>query len=1116
MSKIDYTKDFSYPNNDDKDFQRKIYKKREFYYYKVPYRDKLEKYEDIQEYRALQCKEGEQDPREQQNILPNFINPDTPYKGILLMHGVGSGKTMTSIRIAEQFKEQIKKYNTKIFVLVPGPNTRENFKKELVMSTGKTYLKNKDLLNQMTKTDIEKEKRTAIYSALQYYRIMSYKSFYKKVLGEKIVEKKITDNNKIKSTYKKNIEGDIEREIVVDKITNLNNSILIIDEAHNISGNEYGEALKKIIKNSENLRIILLTATPMINLADEIVDLLNYLRPLDDQIQRDKIFHGEKNYNMKIKEGGIEYLKDMSRGYISYYRGSIPYTFADRNDVGVIPEGMLFTPVVKCYMDNFQYKYYKDIKLNLEDSLDRRSISAANFIFPGLEKDDSLKGYYSTEGLEIVLSQLNNNGNKLRELINKTLFNNKLSKDDENNFILDNGKKNITGLILKIPYIKVFSIKFFTLISHLNSLINDKVCTAFIYSNLVKASGIELLAEALIQNGYLEYQEDVGNYDIKDDTIDYKTGLTRMEYNKKNLNMMLFKPATFLLITGSSSESGEDLSEYKQKIVQDVFNDIDNISGKHIKFILGSRVMNEGVTLQNCKEVHIVDAFYNIPKMEQVIGRVIRMCVHKDVINDNNKFPLVNVYKYVIALNNNELSSDELLYQKAELKYLTIKEIEYGLKQVSLDCPLLLNANMFPEEIDKFKNCVPPTIENVKSGKTICPALCDFKRCEFKCENDKLNKIYWDDKNITYKNLDKNDINYNTFNDNLAKFEIAMIKNKIKDLFRFKYVYLYGEILDEIKKSFLKHQSELFQNYFLEQALYDMMYINDNNINNFKDIIYDKYNRSGYIINRGKYYIFQPIQENEDVSMYYRQNMNYIQGPRVSLDSYIKNNFPNISYKDNTTNDNEQQYIYNFEDTLEYYENREENFIIGIIDKNTNKIAYDEPDLFKIRYPKSKKIDKKRGTGIQTFKGGICATSKDKNFLIKIIKKIPNITKEEIDRINKLTRGEICDELKNKLLYLEKYSTSKDKNKMTYVMIPSNHPIYPFPYNLEDRIKLMIKKVNKLLKSNIEILVKKLTDNNNIMYELTFPNNKLLNEIINDIEKLGFKLDKNIWITVLK
>ena len=41
------------------------------------------------------------------------------------MYGVGTGKTMAAIGIAEQFKEQIKKYGTKIYVLVPGPNTRK-------------------------------------------------------------------------------------------------------------------------------------------------------------------------------------------------------------------------------------------------------------------------------------------------------------------------------------------------------------------------------------------------------------------------------------------------------------------------------------------------------------------------------------------------------------------------------------------------------------------------------------------------------------------------------------------------------------------------------------------------------------------------------------------------------------------------------------------------------------------------------------------------------------------------------------------------------------------------------------------------------------------------------
>ena len=47
-----------------------------------------------------------------------------------------------------------------------------------------------------------------------------------------------------------------------------------------------------------------------------------------------------------------------------------------------------------------------------------------------------------------------------------------------------------------------------------------------------------------------------------------------------------------------------------------------------------------------------------------------------------------------------------------------------------------------------------------------------------------------------------------------------------------------------------------------------------NDFNNFKDTLYDKFNRPGYLIQRNKYYIFQPFNQNEDVPMYYRATFN--------------------------------------------------------------------------------------------------------------------------------------------------------------------------------------------------------------------------------------------------
>ena len=1104
-------KDFSYPNTFDENLQSKLFKKREFYYHKIQPMPTMKTFEDIQNYRNSVCKQ-EYIPREQQAILTNMINPNTPYKGLLVMHGTGTGKSCTAISIAEQFKDQIKKYNSKVYVLTFGPNGKETIKKELIFCTGETYLKNKQLESQLSKEELEYEERIALNAALQNYKILSYKAFYKKVLGEKIIEKRTDEISKNK--YRKTEEGELEREIVIDKITNMDNSLLIVDEAHNLTGNEYGLALSKIIKSSKNLRVILLTATPMKNLADDIIDLLNFVRPQDDPILRDKIFTSEINYNMKIKEGGFDYLKEKARGYISYFRGNIPYTFADKIDEGKISNGLLFTPVIKCFMEEFQCKYYLEANKLFDDKLAKASSSAANFIFPGLnDQKNDIVGYHSMLGVAKILSQVETDKAKLCSLINKKLFNGKLSKEVEDNFMYINNKKNLSGYILKTEYLQYFGIKFYTAIKNLERLVDSDKGSGivFIYSNLVNAGGIELFAEALIVNGYLEYQEDK-NYDIKDHTVDYKTGRPYSEYQKyKKTNE--FKPATFILITGSNED--EDIPETKQKIIRNIYNNSDNIDGKNIKLCLGSRVMNEGVTLENVKEIHILDVHYNLGKVDQIIGRGIRMCKHMKSINENNKFPKVNVFRYVVGINSSFnskkhiknkdlsvtdikksiLSTDEILYQKAEIKYLLVKKVERILKEVAIDCPLLLNGNIFPDELEKYKDCYYPTLENVKAGKKICPALCDFEECTLKCEDPDLKKL----RNKTGYEITNKDIDYNTFNDYLSKFEIVSIKNKIKDLYRFKYVYIYQEILEYVKKDLTKHQLELFEDYFLDQALEDLMPKSENDFNNFKDFIHDKYNRIGYLIQRDKYFIFQPFDENEDVSMFYRQHITINETNMISIDNYIKQKFGEVKIIENKE-ETKNEVGYQFDKALEYYSDRPENFIVGIIDKNLNKLAYEGNDLFKIREARSKTSDLKRGTGIPTLKGSVC-NIKSKEYLLKILQKLST----DID-IKKINRDNICESLKNKLIELEKYGTTKDNNKLTYIIIPSDHPTYPFPLNLEDRIKYIINKLNNIIGEKVDVSVKK--NKNPTTYILEF---KKYTQFSDEIIKLGFALENKIW-----
>jgi len=1095
-----------YPDYGDDDFQNQIYEKREFQYHRVPERDLLTDYDDIQDYRAKNCPEGDFKAKEHQIILKNFLNPETPYNGLIIMHGTGVGKTCSAIGIAEEFVEQAKQYDTKIFVVVPGTAVRENFKGELLFCTGSRYLKNKEILDQLDPYEQNREKKIATNNALHNYTIVSQKTFYNKVLGQKL-----------KNT--KDEEGNVVREEVINKITNINNSLLIIDEAHNLIDNEYGNALMKIIQVSKNLKVLLLTATPMTNTADQIVDLLNFLRPKNDKIKKNKVFKIDESHveNLEFKEGGMEYLKKKTIGYISYFRGAMPLTFAERIDEGKISDGLLFTKVTKCMMDDFQLKKYNEtLQKFKDDKLSKKSSSVANFVFPGLSDDKkSIRGYSSTNEYQLIYNQVVNQKNKLLDVINKQLFRNKLSRDVLKNFITDIGDHKLSGNFLKLEYLNMFSSKYYQAIKNINELVENKKGsgTVFIYSNYVSynSGGIELFAEALKVNGYHEFNEEQ-DYNIQDNSIDYKTGLTFKDYKKK-YDANLFKPATYLLITGNVENDEE--AEIKQKYIKTHFNQISNIDGKHIKIVLGSSVMNEGVSLKNVKEVHILDVYYNLGKLVQAIGRGIRMCKHIDVINDNNKYPQVSVFKYVIGLKG-KLSTDEELYQKAEKKFKKVKDVEYILKRNAIDCPLLLHNNKFPEEIKKYKDCVPPTLENVKKGKKICPELCDFKPCDWKCEDKTLNKKHGN--KTGYKPLNKDQVDYSTFTKNMETDEIKTIKEKIKDLFGFKYYYKFKDIKDKITKSLTPEQKELFEERLIKKALKQLSPKTDDDINNFTDNVYDENKNKGYLIKVNEYFVFQPYDMDKKTQIEYRKlfTIDYIN--QINVENYVKNNHHYIENSDKDIIEiekNKKNKGYNFDNVMNYYDKREENKFVGIIDKKENKLTQDE-DIFKLR-PKLNKNKLKRGEGIHTITGTVC-TSYQKNELNNIFKEINNLD----IKIDKKEKSSLCSAIQDILLYNEKYSTSEKNNKKTYIMIPDNHPVYEFPYNLQDRIKYSIKQIIKI--TNEKLDYETLQENNGSFNSNNYKQKNLPNYIIKikhskklekynqDIINIGFELIDNHWI----
>ena len=1058
---------YAYPTYEDMDFQFKIYNKREYYFNKASSVQQLKSYSDIKDYRDAECNDTKFKLKTQQSLLNNFIESNTPYKGLLIFHGVGTGKTCIALTIAENFKPMIKKYNTKIYVLLSGPLIKEQWKSQLVKTCARdTYLKNYNekatYLSTYEKNKLIKEAKA---EAMQYYRFMSLRSFQKKVLGQKIIDK--TDSaSGTKKIFKKTAEGELERDIAIDKIDSLNNTLLIIDEAHNLTGNEYGDSVKKIINNSVNLRILLLTATPMKNIGEDIIDLINLLRPMNDQIIRDKIFINS-GYNLSFKDDGKEYLKKMLNGYVSYFRGANPITYAEAIDQGEIPPGLIFTKVIRCYMENFQLSAYKNIIEKQNDALDRKSQAIANFVFPFFNEDKKIVGVSGENSINNIRNQLKSNSKLLLDKINVELYNNKYNNPIP--LLINNEKdKSISGSIYKEENLKQYSIKFYQCLMNLKDVVNGKKGsgTIFIYSNLVRI-GIDIFKEILLANGYLEFNINK-TYNIIDTTIDSLTGIPYKEFIKHN-DISLFYPATFITFTGKQED--EEIAEVKIMILENHFNVIDNKDGKYIKIILGSRVMNEGITLKNIKEVHILDVYYNFGRLYQVVGRAVRSCVHYDITSDINPYPKVLVYKYVISLPSNELSSEELLYQKAEFKYILVKEIERILIEISIDCPLNHNANIFPEEVEKYNNCIEiRDYQNLsktqKEKALLCPVSCQFQKCDYKCSSTLLNKKYYH--NNTYKDLTKNELDYTTFATDLKRIEINFIKNKIKNLYKFNYVYTLEELINLIKKEYTDDKIMLFENYFLYQALTELLPVDENDFNNFQDIIYDKFNKPGYLIFRDKYYIFQPFNLNENISMLYRSSYENNYYNSISLKNYIESlNLNNMESIIDVNNDKKNEYSYDFSN-LEYYSTKPEFTYVGIIDKEptNNKYTFDKKnDIFKIRYARDNILTKKKGVGIPSLKGATCTTSSNKDVLFKIAQKIGiiNITKD--------TKINLCTLIEKRLLFLEKYSKTEDDNKYTYMIIPKNHPLYPFPYNLEDRMMYHFNNIQNKITFNLNYLI---------------------------------------------
>lgn len=1064
---------YAYPDINDNKFQEKIFKKKEFFNYQVKHRPEINTYNDLKEYRKKATAQFKL--AEYQQMLSNYFNPDTPFNSLLLFHGLGTGKTCCAINIASRFYEQIRKYNTRIHILVPGPILKENWINEI-----------KNSVCSSLKDANEKQ-------IFELFNILSYKAFNKRVLGEKIRNKdfKLTKQSK----YKKNEEGEFMRNESFNKIDNLDNSLLIIDEAHNITRNDYGNAVKKIAAVSKNLKILLLTGTPMKNAADDIISLIEIMDIANKHYtKRPQIFTGN-NHTLDFVDGGEERLREAVKGKFSYIAGGDKYLFAVRNDIGVIPKSLKFTKVIPVKFNKEQYDFYRDVVDENDNGLEKRSNDVCNFIFPKLsfnDKETFIEYSYGKEGLEEAIVNVESNPKEYNEALAKYINKYNDIKTKDNNLIyLTN--KTLTGKFLYRDYLKLFSPKFYTALTNIQNLVEGKKGprTAFVYSNIVKV-GINIFKQVLLQNGYIEFDESVEKTinNANDETVCYYCGVCKKNHKANHP----YYPSTFIVITGDKDDDDNDEEERnkQKKIIEDVFSSNENREGKYIKLVLGSKVIAEGYNTKNLMEVHILDVYYNFARVDQVVGRAIRKNSHRYLYSENNPYPVVDVYKYCMV--EDKPTNEELLYQKAEKKHAMIKYVERIIKQEAVDKYLNYEWNNKPVEKCvslKHGDEYDKQVLNDKEKLNVCKPENDYIETSYLTKQD---KEYIDSINNNKKLVD-----INTFTNNMIKYEIDNCKEIIKSMYLFKYAYSLNEITTFVKN---KYDESNFEMYYIYKALDDLVPTNDNDFNNIdNNIIIDKFNKPGYLIYINNYYIFQPISQNENIPMYYRTKGNDVIEEGKSLLNYLNDN--NIIDNVIVSNDKE----YDFISVSNYYNNRKQNDIIGIIDKEPNikgNRKYSElKDTFKIRDKININSNLKRQTGLQSYTGAVCYNAYGYNDLLRKLKKLNiNLTKDELA---KKSRGLVCNKMKEVLLNLEKYS----EDNTTYCIIPENHPIYEFPYNLKDRSKFIVNKISE--KFNVNINVEKIKEVKG--YKISCMDSK-------DIDKQfmienKFELNGKSWIRII-
>ena len=891
---------YLYPNLNDPKFNIKIAEKKEFN--DTQYDGKIM---DVEKQAEILCN-ADYELAPHQLFVRNFLSFQTPYNSLLLYHGLGTGKTCSAISVSEEMRDYLNQMGiTNKIIVVASPNVQDNFKLQLFdeqklqlvdglwnirACTGNKFLKEINPMNMkgLIKENVIIQIKSIIH---KYYDFFGYTEFANYIIKISELDNSIIRTNKERDAY-------VRRKLQ----KHFNNRLVIIDEVHNIRISDDNKnkrtalELFKLVQNVNNLRLLLLSATPMYNSYKEIIWLINLMnlndgRPtidVKDVFNNDGMFKTDKAGNPI----GKDLLERKATGYISFVRGENPYTFPYRiwpeefakantfntNEAGTSEAGMGATiayprmqlnnkPVIQpieflslylTTVGDYQNKGYtyimNKLKKNFVSStkiptfenmesfgftLLQKPLEALNIVYPD-ERLDALKDDFSnSDEIKIDTNQIVGEAGLFRimdyECSPSPCRTGEEGKNQKRfNFKYKNEEKY--GRIFSPTEIKKYSSK----ISSVCQQIMKSKGVVLVYARYI-SGGILPIALALEELGFTRARDGKSLFEkAPNEPIDAIT----LEPKSKYTLDKPFQGAKYTMITGDKGFTPDSVADIKMLTTDD------NSDGSKIKVVLISQAGSEGVDLKFIRQVHIIDPWYNMNRIEQIIGRAVRNCSHKKLPFSQRN---VEIYLYGTLLKNDvEESADLYVYRLAELKAVQIGNISRVLKSIAVDC--ILNYEQTGFTITNMKQTVRQElssgliIKDYQIGDKDFSSTCDYmKKCEYYCNPTP-------EKEITTESA-----KLDTYNETFIVKNTDKVINKIKMLMKDKFFYRKADLITRINLIKSHPLSEI------DAALTQL-------VDDKYEFITDKYGRLGNLVNVDDLYLFQPTElTNTHISVYERE-----------------------------------------------------------------------------------------------------------------------------------------------------------------------------------------------------------------------------------------------------